>query len=232
MEIKGFTKDTYLNNDDIIIVSKFDDAPLLSAEYSILIYEDLVKTITDSIAKDIQYNYDYYYLKNALEEAKSPMVDTIYTGSSYSTFGIENTLLHNVVNTALALQDLYYSYKCLQEICATNQNIKRTILTVKENTNIITDITNFCNARNINLLFVVTPFTKYYREYSFNGFKEAFYDILNNKAEGVVHLLDLYEDAYFTDEDFNDSDHLGDLGAIKLTSFIQNVLQQINNEGK
>lgn len=100
--------------------------------------------------------------------------------------------------------------------------------TLIENSIYFRELVHFCTEKNINLLMVVTPATKYYRENLNEKHRECFYDVLNKVEEGVIHLLDLFDDDNYKDEDFNDTDHLSDEGARKMTMRIQNTLREIN----
>ncbi len=55
-------------------------------------------------------------------------------------------------------------------------------------------------------------------------FKNGFYAALD-RVKGTVHLLDLFDEASFTDRDFNDTDHLSDSGAEKMTECILRFVQ-------
>lgn len=105
---------------------------------------------------------------------------------------------------------------------AHNRNQKRT-LSLIENTARLQELTSFCTKNNIQLLVVVTPASKYYRDALWSGYKDSFYDTLNS-AEGMIHLLDLYDNDSFYNEDFNDTDHLSDSGAQKMTAMILDML--------
>lgn len=108
-----------------------------------------------------------------------------------------------------------------------NKSIKRNN-SLLENIELFKDFLKFCDSENINFLLVVTPSTSCYLNYLLPDFKSTFYNVLND-VDGVIHLLDLSEDTMFLDEDFNDTDHLSDKGAQKLTQIILNTLQEINN---
>lgn len=98
---------------DIIIVSKADPeiSKINLSKYTVLIYEDLFEKISINVIQEYQYNYDYYYHKNALYKAQNPNITTIITGSSYGLFGIDSSMLSHEINLSLASQDLYYSIK-------------------------------------------------------------------------------------------------------------------------
>lgn len=106
-----------------------------------------------------------------------------------------------------------------------NKNMKREI-SLKENIQLFQDFLNYCNNNAIKLLLVVTPVTPYYLQHLSSQYKSIFYNILD-EADGVIHLLDLSDDNTYTDEDFNDTDHLSDTGAVKMTQAILTILQNI-----
>lgn len=87
----------------------------------------------------------------------------------------------------------------------------------------------FCQDRNINLWVVVTPGTSYYIDYLLPDFKAVFYEVINS-TDGMVRLLDLANETSFKDEDFNDTDHLNDNGARKLTAYIGELLEESAHE--
>lgn len=108
-----------------------------------------------------------------------------------------------------------------------NKSIKRES-SLKENVRLFNDFVDFCTNNKINLLLVVTPFTTYYRKFLDPTFKTEFYHVINEVA-GTIHLLDLSDNKMFADSDFNDTDHLNDFGAKKLTLAIVDTLKTIEN---
>lgn len=100
--------------------------------------------------------------------------------------------------------------------------------TLRENTILFHKFISFCTQKKIQVLMVVTPGSKYYCKYLDPVFKEAYYDVLNG-TEGTIHLLDLYTDESFGEEDFLDTDHLNDSGAKKMTTMILETLRKMNN---
>lgn len=314
----------------------------------ILVYEELFNVFFPRILQEINYNYDYYFLKNALNKAKNESVDTIITGSSYGLFAINGKELSGAVNLSLPSQDLYYAYAGIKDVCLVNRNIKNIVLccsyyyffcdlsksksddelsriskvyypmfydmhnamyllpkinllfvseifdferitdlyslaeyertyfnedrprygfaiklwndkskrwaqltkeekseagknralthnkvgrywkTLSDNQEIFMQLVNFCLDNKINLIILVTPISKYYRVASLELFKDVFYNNLNN-ADGIIHLIDLYADESFSDDDYNDMDHLSENGANKVTSILNEAIKQINN---
>ena len=113
---------------DYVIISKYDNHKNITGDATILIYEDFFESFSQNILEEINYNYDYYYLYNALEEAKNnTAIDTIVTGSSYGLFGIDQSLPSSV-NLSLMSQDLYYSVMGIKDVCEYNHNIKNIVL--------------------------------------------------------------------------------------------------------
>ncbi len=334
---------------DIIVISNADNTINFDfPNYNIMVYEDFFEKISRNIIQEFQYNYDCYYLKNALLHSSKSNISTLISGSSYGVFGIDTSMLHNAVNLSSPSQDLYYSLKLIYSACETNANIKNIVLCVgyyyffsdlsktqnsieiqriakvykplfndihncpllpprqnllyessmfdiqrvmdiytqneyvkgyfhqdrprekyaakewddkiknwneldlnekieagkrraalhnrnikrksslHENSSLFQDFMNFCESKQINVVLVVTPSTPYYLNCLLPEFKAVFYDVLN-EVDGTIHLLDLSDDSSFSDYDFNDTDHLNDSGATKLTTIILSALQEINN---
>ena len=88
-------------------------------------------------------------------------------------------------------------------------------------------LSQYCQERNLNLIMLVTPISRYYRDYSLHEFKNSFYNLLEG-ISGAVHVLDLYEDERFNLYDYNDMDHLGASGAEKMTKILKAALEEID----
>lgn len=125
-----FASLTDVKANDIIIISNFDTTFSKEdlSDYTFLIYEDFLDKIKKNIIQEYNYNYDYYYLKNALIQACDPNVTTIIAGSSYGLFGIDSSMLTHEVNLSLSSQDLYYSLKGIYQVCNNNSNIQNIVL--------------------------------------------------------------------------------------------------------
>lgn len=109
-----------------------------------------------------------------------------------------------------------------------NKIIKHTA-SFNENLSVFQDFVYFCNDRGINLLLTAMPASSQYLKYLTPEYKNIFYSVLD-KVDGTVHLLDLVEDSSFDNNfDFNDTDHLSDSGARKLSQMISSILHEINN---
>lgn len=110
-----------------------------------------------------------------------------------------------------------------------NQKYKTTYI---ENLELLKDLVAYCGSRQINLIVLIAPATKCYADNMWEGYQEIFYQALS-EIDGVVHLLDLYQDDRYTNEDFIDTDHLSDSGAKKMTTDVLNLLWSMKeNDGK
>lgn len=335
---------------DLIIVSQSDVSSMTGLEeYHVIIYEQLFQELSVRGYQEYYNNHDYYYLKNALQQAQNTNITTLISGSSYGAFGIDLEYIDNAVNMSSISQDLYYSIKLLCRACETNRNIRNIVLCVghycffsdlslaktpselqriskvyypllhdshnclilppkdeyymqgnlidfekvinayaatdykdgffnekrprnrcatvvwnavskswselsteekdqagktraeshnkaikhtasfNENLGVFQDFVYFCNDRGINLLLTAMPASSQYLKYLTPEYKNIFYSVLD-KVDGTVHLLDLVEDSSFDNSfDFNDTDHLNDSGARKLSQMISSILNEINN---
>ena len=112
-----------------------------------------------------------------------------------------------------------------------NKNQKHQI-TYYENFELLKGLVAYCEERKINLVVLIAPVTNLYADNMWEGYQEVFYKTLND-IDGVVHLLDLYQDDRYTDDDFIDTDHLSDSGAKKMTVDVLNLLWSMReNAGK
>lgn len=109
-----------------------------------------------------------------------------------------------------------------------HNGVLKHINSLRENTLLFREFISFCMQKQIQVLMVVTPASKYYCKYLDPAFKETYYDILNG-TEGTIHLLDLFTDESFCNEDFLDTDHLNDQGAKKMTYKVLEALREMKN---
>ena len=103
------------------------------------------------------------------------------------------------------------------------------IASFNENVNLFQEFVHFCSVREIKLLLTVMPVTSHYLKYLNPEYKNSFYTVLDG-IDSNIHLLDLSDDRNFNNNiDFNDTDHLSDSGAIKLTQIVSSILNEINS---
>ena len=98
----------------------------------------------------------------------------------------------------------------------------------KENIEILNELVNECNEREIRLWVVALPMSESYKKYFNPEFKLDFYRALNS-IEGEIHLIDFNDIGIFIDEDFNDADHLSEKGAAKVTEVINQICEKASN---
>ena len=108
-----------------------------------------------------------------------------------------------------------------------NGNLKH-FNSLRENITLFHRFMSFCMQKQIQVLMVVMPASKYYCENLDPAFMETYYDILDG-TEGTIHLLDLFADESFDNSDFLDTDHLNDQGAKKATYKILEVLREMRD---
>jgi len=99
--------------------------------------------------------------------------------------------------------------------------------TLQENIKIMKEIAVYASENKMHLILTVFPATIYYQTFFDMNFREYFYDALEQVNE-EIHLVDCFGDPFFDEEDFNDTDHLNDSGATKMTLILNQLLQQVN----
>jgi hypothetical protein len=67
----------YTSYEDYVIISKYDEEKSITGDATVLIYEDFFELFAQKITAEIDYNYDYYYLDNAINEAKKRLIITL-----------------------------------------------------------------------------------------------------------------------------------------------------------
>ncbi|WP_025116744.1 nucleoside-diphosphate sugar epimerase/dehydratase [Lysinibacillus fusiformis] len=99
-------------------------------------------------------------------------------------------------------------------------------LTVKENREIFSDLLKLLEEKQVNILLVIFPVSKYYKLFFDDKLKEQFYYILNKFLNDYrVTLIDLYNTELFEDMHFSNSSHLNYYGAVKVTDIINSFLK-------
>ena len=104
-----------------------------------------------------------------------------------------------------------------------NKNKKR-IGSLYENVERFEKFADLCEEMDIKLWMVVTPVTKEYKNNLDKEYKKSFYDILN-RIKAPIQLIDFQDIDIFVNEDFNDTDHLSEIGAKKMTKMILDIIE-------
>jgi hypothetical protein len=87
---------------------------------------------------------------------------------------------------------------------------------------------SYCNSKNITIVIIAFPSTKYYNKYLDRKFKQSYLNALN-RIEGLIHFIDLNDFDIYDDKDFIDMDHLNEKGAIKTSELINRIDFNLNN---
>lgn len=109
---------------------------------------------------------------------------------------------------------------------AHNKSIDRKA-TYQENIKIIKSLGVYLSEKNIHMIMAVFPATTYYRNGADTRFRDLYYEALEN-IESTVHVIDCYDADIFQNEDFIDTDHLGDKGAEKMTYIVKELIREIH----
>lgn len=95
-----------------------------------------------------------------------------------------------------------------------------------EYSKILQEFIEFMENRNIELVMVIFPTTEYYSKNILVEFKNEFNEVLEYIKSKSIKVIDLRIYCQeFNDSDFEDSDHLNELGAIKATNYIKSEIE-------
>ena len=98
--------------------------------------------------------------------------------------------------------------------------------TLQENVRLLQSFGVWCQERGIQLIFLIFPVSQSYDRYLDPRFKKAYYEMLKGFSF-PFEFRDLMEQAKgMKDAHFNDTDHLNDLGAQRLTAALKAVLPE------
>ena len=98
--------------------------------------------------------------------------------------------------------------------------------TYQENVRLLQSFGVWCQERGIQLVFLIFPVSQSYDRYLDPQFKETYYEMLKGFSFPFEFLDLMVQTDGVTDEDFNDTDHLNDLGAQRLTAALKAVLPE------
>lgn len=90
---------------------------------------------------------------------------------------------------------------------------------------IFEDFIKFLESKNIEVVIVIFPNTKYYNEFLDKTFEIEFYRIIDRFRSKNFKLIDFSREGGFEEKDFIDFDHMSELGANKITNMINNILK-------
>lgn len=97
--------------------------------------------------------------------------------------------------------------------------------TTKEYNNILNEFITFLDDRKVEAIIIVFPSTKYYKKFLNNNYEDKFYEIINGINENKkIKLIDFSKEDIFGEDDFIDFDHMSEVGAMKITSKINQII--------
>lgn len=100
------------------------------------------------------------------------------------------------------------------------------VSTYWENVCLLQSFGVWCQERGIQLVFLIFPVSQSYDRYLDPQFKKTYYEMLKGFSFPFEFLDLMVQTDGVTDEDFNDTDHLNDLGAQRLTMALKAVLPE------
>lgn len=93
---------------------------------------------------------------------------------------------------------------------------------------IFNDFIDFLVRKNIEPVIVIFPTTKYYNKFLNKDYEEEFYKIIQSINEkNWVKIVDLSKEDIFNEDDFIDFDHMSEVGALKITNYLNKRLKTI-----
>ena len=100
---------------------------------------------------------------------------------------------------------------------------------VPDNYTCIERIADFCKSRDIQLILITTPCWKSYYENLDEKQLTHMYGLIRKlQASYGVSYFDYLKDLRFESDDFYDSNHLSDVGAIKFTKILNEDIKALN----
>lgn len=106
---------------------------------------------------------------------------------------------------------------------AHNRNFNQAHL--RENISELNDFLLQMEKKNVRVIILVPPVTKFYRRHSSRELRDAFYALLAPVKEARdFTFLDLFDSEDFDLSDFQDYDHVNEAGAIKLSGIISKIV--------
>lgn len=158
----------------------------------------------------------YAYLNNLIYKSNKTYFNNKVTREAFSLIG----------NVKLNLLEDKEKYRLGKERAEQHNKMLRYTHTREENEGIIRRFLKFLNDNSVEAVIVNLPTSRYYNEYLNNQFKVEYYRILNElKKEYRFTLIDLNDNEdLLADEDYRDLDHVGSLGAEKISSLLNQII--------
>lgn len=167
--------------------------------------------------KNMLYKSDIFDIENILERA----VNSLLANGYFNENAPRCNFATKIWQSDKAWEELSYEEKVTagkQRAISHNDNLKH-INSLLANAELFGSFIQYCKEHDISLTIVVAPTSKYYAKHIAPQFKEIFYEVVNS-IDSSLRILDYSNEKSFHDEDFNDMDHLSEIGSIKLTSAI------------
>lgn len=113
----------------------------------------------------------------------------------------------------------------------TSKNWEKALSNAKEKYAMLEDIASICKKKNILLVLITTPCWRDYTNMLDKRQLSTMYDLISQfpKSHDVVYL-DYLRDDRFEPNDFYDSNHLSDIGAVKFSKILRDDIKKYQNK--
>jgi hypothetical protein len=104
-----------------------------------------------------------------------------------------------------------------------HNKLLRYMETRRENEIILSKFLNYLNEKEIEVVLINFPTSKYYSKFLNKKFKADYYSIIK-KYKNKITFIDL-DTIAFEDQDFRDFDHINDIGAAKISCILNDFFE-------
>ncbi|WP_185269611.1 hypothetical protein [Chryseobacterium bernardetii] len=184
----------------------------------------------------IYYNISSNKLKDHFEITNGKFSDNIKRLKDHYQYGKTdidcNQYGYGTLYKSSIKNDLISSAKIAAKRHSITIDSEKGKIAYNDNTHAIDNFISYANNKNIKILFVACPVTKYYSRLTNNKQLYKTFSFLNEKfkTNKNCHYLNLMNDSEFSDIDFYDSDHLNSTGAKKFTFKIDTEIKKISTK--
>lgn len=193
-------------------------------------YFSMFETLETDVEKWRIKNYILYYgFKN-----KYHFTDNFESLSNDIKLNVKKVVKHYALNKSfITSSDLGWGTnfnsedrKTFKGLLTAKKHTAKNFDLYDENLKSLREIITLCKKNNINIVFITTPTHKSYyqnlNKIQLEKTTKTISEIVKDNSN--CKYINLLNSNKFTDEDFHDADHLNEIGAQKLSLFLNNVI--------
>lgn len=178
-----------------------------------------VKNFSEYIDNRYKSIFDTRKLENCLWNIQSANT------CSYFNSTISRRIYSTLGNISLKKLNESAKIKFSKDRAASHNKLLKYKKTYEEYKILIYTFIKYLNERNVVPVIVIFPALKYYRDELSPDFKNEFYSIINSAASRhCFKIIDLFDSKLFNEDDFMDTDHLNEKGALKVSKIINSKI--------